>query len=206
MAQIRKMEALGDIVRWLLSRSSKLWNMDDLCSSAQITKETAANYVSALDALYIIDKVPAWNKTDYDRIGKSPKYFAADTGLIANILDWDEEETFLNSDLSGKIVESWVYHELSAIADSCRSRYSISHYRDKNKREIDFVVTNAHGELLGLEVKAGGRVSKEDFKHLRWFADNLAKGPFTGVVLYAGENTLPFGDGFYAVPLAALGA
>ncbi len=206
VAQIRKVEALGDIVRWLLARSSKLWTMDDLCTSAQITKETAANYVGALEALYIIDKVPAWNKTDYDRIGKSPKYFAADTGLIANILDWDEEETFLNSDLSGKIVESWVYHELSAIADSCRSRYSISYYRDKNKREIDFVVTNAHGELLGLEVKAGGRVSKDDFKHLRWFADNLAKGSFTGIVLYAGEHTLPFGEGFYAVPLAALGA
>ena len=206
VVQIRKVKALGDIVRWLLARSSKLWTMDDLCTSAQITKETAANYVGALEALYIIDKVPAWNKTDYDRIGKSPKYFAADTGLIANILDWGEEETFLNSDLSGKIVESWVYHELSAIADSCRSRYSISHYRDKNKREIDFLVTNARGELLGLEVKAGGRVRKDDFKHLRWFADNLAKGAFTGIVLYAGENTLPFGEGLYAVPLAALGA
>jgi hypothetical protein len=55
-------------------------------------------------------------------------------------------------------------------------------------------------------VKAGGRVGKEDFKHLRWFADHLAKGRFTGIVLYAGEDTLPFGDGFYAVPLAALGA
>lgn len=206
VAQIRKVAVLGDIVRWLLVRSSKLWTMDDLCSSAQITKETAANYVCALEALYIIDKVPAWNKTDYDRIGKSPKYFASDTGLIANILDWDEEETFLNGDLSGKIVESWVYHEISVIADSCRSRYSISHYRDKDKREIDFLVTNARGELLGLEVKAGGRVGKEDFKHLRWFADNLAKGRFTGIVLYAGEDTLPFGDGFYAVPLAALGA
>ena len=206
VAQIRKVAALGDIVRWLLARSSKLWTMDDLCSSAQITKETAANYVCALEALYIIDKIPAWNKTDYDRIGKSPKYFASDTGLIANILDWDEEETFLNGDLSGKIVESWVYHEISVIADSCRSRYSISHYRDKDKREIDFLVTNARGELLGLEVKAGGRVGKEDFKHLRWFADNLAKGRFTGIVLYAGEDTLPFGDGFYAVPLAALGA
>ena len=73
VAQIRKVAALGDIVRWLLARSSKLWTMDDLCSSAQITKETAANYVCALEALYIIDKVPAWNKTDYDRIGKSPK-------------------------------------------------------------------------------------------------------------------------------------
>ena len=67
-------------------------------------------------------------------------------------------------------------------------------------------MTNARGELLGLEVKAGGRVGKEDFKHLRWFADNLTKARFTGIVLYAGEDTLPFGDGFYAVPLAALGA
>ncbi len=206
VAQIRKIGALGDIARWLLARSSKLWTMEELCSSAQITKETATNYIGALEALYIIDKVPAWNKTDYDRIGKSPKYFAADAGFIANILNWSEEETFLNSDLSGKLVESWVYHELSTIASSSRSRCSISHYRDKDKREVDFIVTNARGELLGVEVKAGGRVGKEDFKHLRWFAENLAKDRFTGVVLYAGANTLPFGDGLYAVPLAALGA
>ena len=45
----------------------------------------------------------------------------------------------------------------------------------------------------------------EDFKHLKWFAKNLAKGEFTGVVLYSGEHTLRFGEGFYAVPLAVLG-
>lgn len=32
----------------------------------------------------------------------------------------------------------------------------------------------------------------------------LARGPFTGIVLYSGERTLPFGEGLYAVPLGAL--
>ena len=72
----------------------------------------------ALCALYVFDKIPAWSKTDYDRIGKRSKYFAADTGLMANLLGWDEETAFLDSDLSGKLVESWVYHELSALADA----------------------------------------------------------------------------------------
>lgn len=206
VAQIRKLDLLDDILRWLLARSSKLWTKEELCTTAQISNETAKNYVSALKALYIVDRVPAWNKTDYDRIGKTPKYFAADTGFIANCLGWNEDEAFLNADLSGKLIESWVYHEISVIAECSRSKYSISHYRDKDKREIDFIVTDDHGDMLGIEVKAGGRVVKDDFKNLIWFSKNLAKKPFTGIVLYSGDDVLPFEEGFYAVPLALLGA
>ena len=206
VAQIRKLDLLKDILKWIMARSSKLWTAEELCSTMQISKETATNYVSALKALYVIDMIPAWNKTDYDRAGKMPKFFASDAGLIANCLDWNEEEAFVNSDLSGKLVESWVYHEISAIAECSKGRYTISHYRDKDKREIDFIVANGQEKMLGIEVKAGGRVGKEDFKHLKWFAENLAKREFTGIVLYSGEYTLSFGDGFYAVPLAALGA
>lgn len=206
VAQIRKMDILGDILRWLLARSSKLWTMEELCSSAQISKDTAASYVGALQALYMIDRVPAWGKTDYDRIGKMPKHFATDAGLIANCLGWSEEEAFLDGDLSGKLIESWVYQELSAIAESSANPYEIRHYRDKDKREIDFLVSSERGGTLGVEVKSGGRVGKEDFKHLKWFAKNLANGEFTGIVLYSGEHILRFGEGFYAVPLATLGA
>ena len=206
VTQIRKLDVLGNVAEWLLSRSSKMWTWEELCSAAQISKETAENYVAALEALYVMDKVPAWNKTDYDRLGRNPKYFATDTGLIANCLNWDEETVYLDGDLSGKLVESWVYHELSALADCSRQRCGIAHYRDKDKREVDFIVTNEVGEMLGVEVKSGGRVGAEDFKNLKWFAANLAKRPFTGIVLYSGENTLRFGEGFYAVPLSVLGA
>lgn len=56
--------------------------------------------------------------------------------------------------------------------------------------------------MLGIEVKAGSNIGKSDFSHLAWFRDNLAgDNQFTGVVVYTGETTLPFGKDLFAVPI-----
>ena len=203
VTEIRKTDTLREMALWLLAHSSRFWTMEELCAKTSVSKATAESYLTALCALYAFDKVPAWTKTDYDRAGKRPKFFAADTGLMANLLNWDEEGVCQDADLSGQIVESWAYHELSALADA-EGGYSISQYRDKNKRAIDFLVEDEKGALLGVEVRAGSNVGLADFKYLKWFATNLAKKPFTGIVLYAGERVLRFGEGFYVVPLASL--
>ena len=99
-----------------------------------------------------------------------------------------------------------MHQNLASLADLGYD-YEISQYRDSKKREIDFIVERPDGAMLGIEVKSGSSFGAEDFKHLKWFAANLAKErQFTGIVLYSGEQTLRFGEGFYAVPLAALGS
>ena len=140
----------------------------------------------------------------YSKIGKRSKYYAADAGLISNILGWSEDSIYMNDDRSGKMMETWVYQNLASLVDRDID-YEILQYRDSNKREIDFIVERNDGAMLGIEVKSGSALGPDDFKHLKWFAKNLAKGEFTGVVLYSGEQTLRFGEGFYAVPLAVLG-
>ena len=95
-------------------------------------------------------------------------------------------------------------HQSTSLA-AASGGYAISQYRDTKKREIDFLVERPGGGLLGIEVKAG-IASLSDFKHLKWFAANLSPAEFTGIVLYSGSNVLRFGEGFYAVPLSALGA
>ena len=106
-------------------------------------------------------------------------------------------------DKSGKIVETWVHHELAALAD-LTGGCTVTQYRDSDKREIDFLVENEAGDLLGVEVKSGSNIGDSDFKHLRWFKEHLAKGKFTGIVLHSGKETARFGTGMYAVPLGAL--
>ena len=202
VTEIRKTEVLKDVALWLLARSSQFFTIEELCTRAQISKVTADNYLEALKALYLFDKVPAWTKSDYDRIGKRAKWIASDTGIMANMLKWTEDDVFLDDNKVGKLIESWVYHEL-AIQAEASGEYVITQYRDKDKREIDFIVENEKDEMLGVEVKAGS-ASENDFKHLKWFAANLAKHPFTGIVLYSGEHVLRFGEGFYAIPLASL--
>ena len=203
VTEIRKIDVLKEVAVWLMAHSSQYFVVDDLCTRAGISKQTAENYMEALRALYVFDKVPAWSKSDYDRIGKRAKWIVSDTGLMANILKWNEDAVFEESAQNGKLVESWVYHELAVQADVLGG-YEISQYRDKDKREIDFLVENNDGALLGVEVKAGALVGEDDFKHMKWFAKNLAKTSFTGIVLYTGKEILPFGKGFHAVPMSCL--
>lgn len=69
------------------------------------------------------------------------------------------------------------------------------------------MIEREDGALLGIEVKASSMVKGDNFKHLRWFQENLAqRKTFTGIVLYAGEDVLPFGSGTWAVPISALWA
>ncbi|MBQ3315824.1 MAG: ATP-binding protein, partial [Kiritimatiellae bacterium] len=83
--------------------------------------------------------------------------------------------------------------------------YSLYQYRDIDKREIDFIVEDADGNLAGVEVKAGAGVGKNDFRHLEWFREHLTKGRrFVGIVLYSGSETLSFGNGMLAVPMSVL--
>jgi len=61
--------------------------------------------------------------------------------------------------------------------------------------------------LLGIEVKAGSAISTADFKHLKWFKDNIAKNrPFIGIVLYSGEQAGSMGNNLWAIPFGSLWA
>ncbi len=152
--------------------------------------------------MYVFDEVPAWSGSDYAKIGKRPKWFASDPGLVANLPGWDEQEAYYDSDMSGKLMENWVYHGISSLR-SLSPGLEVSQHRDSNRREVDFIVENPKGDILGVEVKAGA-MSSDDFSHLKWFAANCAKRKFTGVVLYTGEDILPFGKNLFAVPMACL--
>ena len=202
ITEVRKVDSLKRIALWMMAYSSKFFDLIDLCAASQTSKETMGNYITGLKTLYIVDEVPAWVENDYAKICKRPKFFASDSGLLANLLGWDEDSIYYNADSCGKLIETWVYHELVSLAEMDLG-YEIFQYRDTSKREIDFIIKNSSNDLLGIEVKSG-TVNSDDFKHLKWFGSKFAKSKFTGIVLYAGNEILQFGDGYYAVPLSAL--
>ena len=80
-----------------------------------------------------------------------------------------------------------MFAQLVAQIDAQDDDYQRYHYRDREKREIDFIVENEDGDVFGLEVKAGSAFNKGSFKHLVWSRDNAKiEGDFVGVVLYTG--------------------
>jgi predicted AAA+ superfamily ATPase len=208
IANIRRRADMQNLLEVLAAWSGKFMDIAGICGKVSIAKATLETYINLLEALYLFERVPPWTRTDYDRVGRHPKIYATDTGLMAAVLNWRLGDVLFDPDRSGKIVETLVFNELSAQIGS-GYEYSLSQYRDYKGREIDFLVENDNGELLGVEVKAGSMVSKKDCRHMTWFRDNIAKNiakdkRFIGVVLYTGDTTLPLGENMYAVPIGAL--
>lgn len=126
-----------------------------------------------------------------------------DTGMMAHILGWQLDRIRLDSDICGKLIETFVFNQLSALLDAQTEPHKLFHYRDREKREIDFLIENTAGDLLGIEVKAGSMVDSSTFKHLKWFKNNLTpkQTTFRGIVLYSGEHAARFGVNLWAVPI-----
>jgi predicted AAA+ superfamily ATPase len=77
-------------------------------------------------------------------------------------------------------------------------------YSTKDKLEVDAVIETADGRIIGIEVKAGATVRTDDLAGMRNLAEHAGDRFVAGFVLYTGQQTLPFGEKFRAIPLDAL--
>ncbi len=110
---------------------------------------------------------------------------------------WEDRALF------GQILETFIYQELRRQAGWQEDAVLFSHFRDKDKVEVDFVLESG-GRLAGVEVKAASTVTGEDFKGLRKLQNAEEKRFVAGVVPYDGEAVVPFGNKLYAVPISSL--
>ena len=76
--------------------------------------------------------------------------------------------------------------------------------KQQEETEIDFLVENDRGELLGLEVKSRETLKSDDFKGLKKFRNAFKGAKFVGVVLYPGDKVFRQADGFWAIPMSAM--
>jgi predicted AAA+ superfamily ATPase len=205
ISNIRRLDDLRSLVDVLVSWSAKFMEVSQVMSVMSINKVTMDSYINTLISMFMFEKVSPWLKTDYERVGKRAKFYATDTGLMTSVLGWNPKEVFVSEDRSGKLIETFVFQELSAQID-LDNRYSLSQYRDRTAKEIDFIVEREDGALLGIEVKAGHNVSSKDFAPQKWFSENLLKNneSYTGLVLYSGDKVIQFAKNMLAVPIAVL--
>ncbi len=201
IANIRRQDYMRELISIIASFSSKFIDKSKITSKLEISKVTLDSYINVLESTYLVDVLHPWLKTDYERVNKQNKYFMTDTGIMSSVLNWNYDNVYLDSDKSGKVFETFVYNELIAQTELTNDEYQLYHYRDREKREIDFILESSN-RIYGIEVKAGSSISNDQFKHIKWFRDNLVKDKdFIGIILYTGQNTVSFGENLFAVPI-----
>ena len=206
ISRIQRKDALLDLVDVLAAWSGKFMDVSAIGAGLSIRRPTLESYINALETMFVVERLLPWTRSDYERVARLKKLFMSDSGLMASILRWQFDQVRFDPDRSGKLIETFAFNEIAAQIDAAGGDMTLFHYRDREQREIDFIIERDDGTVLGIEIKAGSAVGASDFKHLKWFKGQHPKRSFTGVVLYSGSEALAFGEGFWAVPFAAMWA
>ena len=168
--------------------------------------KTALRYLDLLEQTFAVRTLPSWSNNAVKRLVKAPKLHFVDTGLAAHLVNCTAEKLTPEKGPFGPLLESFVLGELDKQNRWSEGRYSFSHFRDKDGAEVDIVVENHEGRIAGVEIKAAATVGRRDFAGLTKLAAAAGDRFAGGVVLYDGEQSLPFGEGKRAVPISALWA
>jgi predicted AAA+ superfamily ATPase len=104
----------------------------------------------------------------------------------------------------GQLFENYVAMELIRYLPNSSSAPKLFHFRDRDGVEVNFVLQTRRGIVAGVEVKASNSVSSSDFKGLRYLHAKLGDKFAGGVVLYTGDQVVPFGAKLWAAPMSIL--
>lgn len=159
-----------------------------------------------LDAAFLVQRLPSWSRNMLRRAVAHPKVHVVDTGLLAHLLDATAASLAQpGAPALGQIIETFVVNEIGKQATWARRRVRQYHYRDgKGHGEIDLILEDERGRVVGVEAKASSTVTNGDFKDLLTLQARLAGDFVHGFVVYLGGHALSFGPGLTAVRLAAL--
>ena len=204
IANIDQLDRLPRLLQILAEHAGQLVNNTSFGAALGLSSVTTQKYVAILDRLFLIRTLAPWSSNRLSRLIKTPKLHFLDSGLLAALRE--DEEQALRQDRSrlGAVLESFVVSELLKLASWSERRVSLSHYRTKDQDEVDVVIEDRRGRIVGIEVKASATVRPQDFRGLRQLQEAVGDRFVRGLVLHDHDRVTPFGEKLQAAPLSVL--
>ncbi|MEV4217353.1 ATP-binding protein [Nonomuraea sp. NPDC049725] len=205
--QVTDIERPAEMRRLLSVVAARMGNLavaQALGNDAGMPRVTLSRYLDLLELVFVIKRIPAWSSNLTTRAVGTPKLLVVDSGLGARLVGISPERAMDVTSPVGPLVENFALGEIARQLTWADEPVQLFHYRNRDKVEVDAVLEHASGDIVGVEIKAAETVRGDDFRGLRHLQSRLGNRFIAGFVLYAGQESLSFGAGLKALPLAAL--
>jgi predicted AAA+ superfamily ATPase len=203
LANIEGLTSLPRLLSVIAARSPALLNFAELSRTLAMPQSTLKRYMTLLEATFLIQHIPAWSGNLTKRLVKTSKMVMSDTGLMAHLLGLNQKR-LATGDMIGPLFENFVIMELKKQITWSAIKPQMFHFRTQSGQEVDVVLEDRSGKLVGIEIKASATVHAHDFKGLRALAEMTDKRFLRGIVLYTGRESIPFGESLTALPIQRL--
>jgi len=183
-------------MKLLAGRVGQLINYQSLSNDVGVDNKTIKQWLSILEASFVVFKLPPYFENFGKRVIKSPKYYFTDTGLLSYLLDIEKPSQVSRDPLVGSLFENLVVIEALKTRFNKGQKSNLYFFRDSHGHEIDLLYKLGR-EFTGVEIKSSSTWNKSFKKELKRFSEmniQLAKS----YVVYSGE-AMVFSDGVEAL-------
>ena len=194
--QLKDASLFDKFMRLLAGRTGQVMNYQSLASDVGVDGKTIKEWLSILEASFVVFKLSPYFENFGKRVIKSPKYYFMDTGLLSYLLGIEKPEQVTRDPLVGQLFENMI------VLEALKSRYNqgqipnLYFYRDSHGNEIDLLYASGR-ELVGIEVKSSSTFTPHFKKTLLRFSEKQQTFQ-SSYVVYNGEER-QFSDGVKAI-------
>jgi len=182
---IKDVTAFEKFLRLCAGRAGQLLNLQSLANDAGVSHTTARNWLTLLEASYIVHLLPSWHTNISKRQIKAPKLYFYDVGLAAYLLGIENLRHLERHPLRGQLFENLIVIDALKFRYHRGKRSNLYFWRDARGNEIDLLIENGPDVAL-VEIKAGATIVGEWFKPLERVAEKLPRPPIARALVYGG--------------------
>ncbi len=210
IANIDSASQLPQLLHAVALRTTGMLNLADVSRSMGLPQTTLRRYMTLLETVLLIEPLPAWTHRLSQRAQKTPKYYLGDCGLLAHVLgvstvQLGSSASYAQEASTGALLESFALQELRKALD-CSELHGIEllSYRTSTGIEVDFILQDRAGRVIGVEVKSAASANAQDFKGLKHLRELLGEQFLAGFVLHTGQQALAWDPQLMSLPLSML--
>ena len=190
---IRQLIAIKDLalfekfVRLCAGRVGQLLNLQSLGNDVGISHTTAKNWLTLLEAGFVVFLLQPWHTNLSKRQIKSPKLYFYDVGLASYLLGAENELHINRHPLRGNLFENLIVIDALKYRYNRGKRSNLYFWRDAKGNEVDLLIENGP-DVTPVEIKAGATISSDYFKGLRTFSARLPSPTRNSALVYGGSD------------------
>ena len=206
LTNIADVTAVPRLLSVVAARAGGLLNFADLSRTLALPQTTLKRYFALLEATFLVQLLRPWSSNLGQRVIQTPKVYLDDTGLLAHLLGLTVERLKTDGTLAGGVLENFALMELRKQSAWSETQPEFYFWRTASGQEVDIVMEDNAGRLVGIEIKAGATLGGADIKGLQAMASAAGKRWVRGVVLYTGNEVIPFAANLHGLPMSQLWA
>lgn len=140
--EVQQIELLAETLKY---QTGQITNYTNLAKKVRVSVDTIRRWIRILESLYYCFTIQPWFRNVSRSLLKQPKIYLWDWSLLTD--SGAKSENFIASHLL-KAIHWWT--------DNGFGEYGLYFLRDKDKREVDFLITRNQEPWFMVEVKTDG--------------------------------------------------